>query len=148
LSSLPRVIQGLILFSTLLGIVFLWQAYSALPADAFAFVAFGWVLFVVDSVLTFVRPLPSYYLGIVLALVALAATLSQPAHFALVSLSDLLAAATIVLGSAAEILLIVVGAYYVISIRKKDPWEWPGAKSRSDGGISEGAEDEKAADEV
>lgn len=131
MSSLPRVIQGLIIFSTVLGVVFLWQAYPLLPSDAFGFVAFGWVLFVFDSCLTFFRPMVSYYLGIVLAVVALGATLSQPAHFALVGSGALLASATIILGSTAEVLLVVVGACYVIAQRKKDPWGWPGAKSQA-----------------
>jgi hypothetical protein len=130
LSSLPRVVQGLILFSTVLGVVFLWQAYPLLPSDAFGFVAFGWVLFVVDSCLTFIRPMASYYLGIVLGVIALGATLSQPAHFALVGSGAILASATIILGAAAEVLLVIIGAYYVITIRKKDAWEWPGAKSQ------------------
>ncbi|MDG7007921.1 MAG: hypothetical protein JRN06_06725 [Nitrososphaerota archaeon] len=131
MSSLPRVIQGLIIFSAVLGVVFLWQAYPLLPSDAFGFVAFGWVLFVIDSCLTFIRPMASYYLGIVLAVMALGATLSQPAHFALVGSGGLLASATIILGSAAEALLVVVGAYYVITRGKKDPWEWPGAESQA-----------------
>ena len=127
MTSLPRVIQGLILFSTVLGVVFLWQAYPLLPSDAFDFVAFGWVLFVVDSFLTFFRPKVSYYLGVILGVLALGATLSQPAHFALVGSGALLASATIILGSGAEALLVVIGAYYVIKQRKRDPWEWPAA---------------------
>ena len=121
----------MILFSTLLGVVFLWQAYPLLPPDAFGFVAFGWVLFVVDSCLTFLRPMVSFYLGIVLAVVALGATLSEPAHFALVGSGALLASATIILGSTAEVLLVIIGAYYLIANRKKDPWEWPGVKSQA-----------------
>lgn len=129
MSSVTKVLQGLILFSTVLGIVFLWQAYSVLPSVAFDFIAFGLVLFAVDSVLTFVRPAASYYLGLVLAAVALFETLSQPAHFALVTSGNLLASATIVLGSSAEILLIAFAAYYVVSERRKNPWAWPGAET-------------------
>ena len=128
--SLPRVIQGLIIFSAALGVIFLWQAYPLLPSDAFDFVAFGWVLFVFDSFLTFFRPLASYYLGIVLAVIALGATLSQPAHFALVGSGALLASATLILGSAAEVLLAVIATYYVMTRRGKDPWKWPGAESQ------------------
>ncbi len=131
MSSLPRTIQGLIIFSTVLGAVFLWQAYPLLPSDAFGFVVSGWVLFIIDSFLTFFRPLVSYYLGVVLGIVALIATLSQPAHFALVGSGNLLASATIILGSTAEALLAIVGAYFLITSRKKDPWDWPGAKSQS-----------------
>lgn len=128
MSPLQRLIQGLIIFSTLLGVLFLWQAYPLLPSDAFDFVAFGWVLFLVDSILTFVRPVISYYLGLVLAILALGETISQPAHFALVSGGNLLASVTIILGSIAEALLIIFVSYYIITSRKKDPWAWPGAK--------------------
>jgi hypothetical protein len=125
MAFLPRAIQGLILFSTLLGVVFLWQAYPLLRSDAFYFVTFGWALFFLDSALTFYRPVASYYLGFVLAVLALGETLSQPAHFAIVSSGNLLASATIVLGSFAEVLLIILVLYYIVAARKKDPWGWP-----------------------
>ncbi len=131
MSALPRAIQGLILFSTLLGVLFLWQVYALLPAAGFAFVALGWVLFLVDSVLTFVRPKVSYYLGVVLAVLALAETVSQPEHYALVGGGNLLASTTIILGSAAQALLIILVAFYLFSERRKDPWAWPGAKSQA-----------------
>jgi hypothetical protein len=124
----PRIIQGLILFSALLGVAFLWQAYPLLPGGVFDILAFGWFLFVVDSVLTFVRPLVSYILGLVLALVALSETLSQPAHFALVESGNLPATLTLVLGSAAQALLILFIGFYLIARRRKDPWAWPSAE--------------------
>jgi hypothetical protein len=130
MAPLTRTIQGLILFSTLLGVVFLWQAYPLLPIIAFGAVAFGWVLFVVDSVLTFVRPRISFYLGLVLALAALAETLSQPEHFGLVTSGNILAAFTIVAGSVAEALLAILVVVYVIGERKQDPWAWPGGGSQ------------------
>jgi len=130
LTALPRVIQGLIVFSTVLGAVFLWQAYPVLPTDAFGFVAFGWVLFVIDCILTFVRPLASYYLGVVLAVVALGSTLSEPAHFTLVESGNLLASATIVLGSAAEILLAATGVYYLLTRRRTKLQREPGGNSQ------------------
>lgn len=131
MAALPKVIQGLILFSTVLGLVFLWQALPVLPADVFGFVAFGWALFAIDSALTFVRPKASYYLGLVLAFLALYETLSQPAHFALVAGGNLLASATIVLGVAAEALLIVSAAYYILLERRRDSWAWPGTKAQA-----------------
>ena len=131
-SWLPRTVQGLILFSTILGAVFLWQAYQVLPSDAFDFVALGWMLFVLDSVLTFFRPFASFVLGLALAVVALASTLSQPAHFALVASGNILAAATIILGSTSETLLAIFAAYFLVTARRsKDSWAWPGAESRA-----------------
>lgn len=126
-----RAIQGLILFSTVLGVLFLWQVYPLLPAFAFDFVALGWVLFLADSILTFVRPRASYYLGLVLAILALGETVSQQAHYALVASGNLPATATLVLGSAAQVLLVVLVVYYLLSGRKEDPWAWPGAKSQA-----------------
>lgn len=128
MATTRNVIQWLILFSTLLGLVFLWQAYAVLPADVFGIIAFGWVLFAVDSVLTFVRPVVSYYLGLVLAALALSLTLSQPAHFALVTSGNTLAAATIISGSVAEVLLIVAVGSYLVKERRRDPWGWPGSE--------------------
>jgi len=121
------MIQGLIIFSALLGVAFLWQAYPLLPSEVFDILAFGWFLFVVDSVLTFVRPLASYVLGLVLALIALSQTLSQPEHYALVESGNLPATLTLVLGSAAQALLIVFIGYYLLARRKKNPWAWPSA---------------------
>jgi len=49
LSSTGRVIQGLIILSALLGILFLVQVYGVLPQNAFVFVFVGWVMYVIDS---------------------------------------------------------------------------------------------------
>ena len=79
-----KVIQGLIVFSAVLGVFFLWQAQPLLPPEVFGVLTFGWLLFVVDGILTFVRPSISYYLGLVLAVAALSETLAQPEHYALI----------------------------------------------------------------
>ena len=131
MKGVTRAIQGLIIFSTVLGVFFLWQVYALLPALAFDFVAFGWVLFLIDSILTFVKPRVSYYLGLVLGLLALGETLSQPSHYELVASGNLTATATLVLGSAAQALLIALTAYYVLARRRQDPWAWPGANSQA-----------------
>ncbi len=129
MSALPRAIQGLILFSTALGVLFLWQAHSLVPPDVFYVLLFGWGVFVVDSVLTFVRPKLSYYLGAVLAAVALAETLSQPEHYALVENGNVLATVTLVLGSVTQGLLIILIGYFLLSTREQDPWAWPAEES-------------------
>ncbi|HUI23341.1 MAG TPA: hypothetical protein VLY82_03000 [Nitrososphaerales archaeon] len=129
--SAARVIQGLIVFSTVLGVFFLWQAHPLLPGDVFDILAFGWLLFVVDSVLTLVRPRISYYLGLVLAVIALSETLTQPEHYALVENGNVPATVILVLGSVAQALLIGSVIWFVISERRKDPWEWPGVESQA-----------------
>jgi len=123
-----RVIQGLIIFSAVLGVFFLWQAHPLLPPDVFDILTFGWLLFVVDSVLTFLRPKISYYLGLVLAVVALSETLTQPEHYALIENGNVPATVILVLGSVVEALLIAAVIWYIISGRRADPWAWPGSE--------------------
>ena len=127
--SLARAIQGLIVFSTVLGVFFLWQAYPLLPGDVFDILAFGWLLFLVDSLLTLARPTASYYLGLVLAVVALSETLTQPEHYALVENGNVPAPVILVVGAIAQALLIGSVVWFVVSKRRKDPWSWPGAES-------------------
>ncbi len=131
MNTLPRAIQGLILFSTVLGIFFLWQAYPLLPATVFYALTFGWVLFVVDSALTFVRPKVSYYMGLVLALVALSETLTQPEHYQLVENGNVPATIILILGSISQAALIGLTGYYLLTKRKEDPWAWPAGEPPS-----------------
>ncbi|MDG6988881.1 MAG: hypothetical protein JRN21_06095 [Nitrososphaerota archaeon] len=128
MASIQRAIQVSILFATLFGVPFLVEVYPVLPAFVFDSVAFGWVLFVADSALTFVRPRASYYLGLVLAAVALLVTWSQPEHLRLIEGGDLVAAATIVIGTIAEVAIIGLTAYFLASGSRKDPWAWPGKR--------------------
>ena len=126
---LTRAIQGVILFSAVFGVAFLYEVYPQLPSFVFDSLAFGWVLFVVDGALTFVRPRISYYLGFVLAAVALLATISQPEHYALVAAGDIPATITLIVGSADELLLMGLVVAYHFTARAKDPWAWPNSKS-------------------
>ena len=113
-----RLIQGLILFSTVLGVFFLWQVYTLLPSFVFDALAFGWVLWVIDSALTFARPNVSYYLGVLLALLTLTATLSQPEHYSLVGSGNLEAAATLIVGSSAQVAIILAVVYRLLAGRR------------------------------
>ena len=124
--SLPRAIQAVILFSTVFGAAFLYEVHPLLDAAIFDSVAFGWFLFVLDSVLTFVRPRLSFYLGLVLAAVALVSTLSSPAHFQFIENGDVPATATLFVGWGAEILLIALVVLFIVRSRRKDEWSWPG----------------------
>lgn len=131
MASPTKVIQALIVFSAVLGVFFLLQVYYRLPPDVFYVLTFGWVLFVIDAALTFVRPRASYYLGLVLAAVALLETLSQPEHYSLVENGDVPATVTLVLGTVAEVLIIGLVIFYIIARRRKDLWAWPGAESQA-----------------
>ena len=95
------------------------QAYSAVPSFVFEFVAVGWVLFVADAALTFVRPRVAYVLALALAVLALASSLPQSSHWAFVANGDVLPAATFLAGSAVQVALIVLVAYYFVGARRK-----------------------------
>ena len=127
--SLAKAIQGVILFSTIFGAFFLYEVYPLVPAFVFDGVAVGWALFLVDSILTFLRPRISFYLGMALAVAALAATLSAPEHYQLIAGGNVPATATLVVGWGSEVLLIVLVGIYIMDLRKKDPWGWPGEGS-------------------
>jgi hypothetical protein len=113
-----RPIQALVLFSALLGVLFLVQVYGVLPAQLFDFVAVGWVLFVIDSILTFTNPSVSYAMAFALAVLALASSLPQSAHYAFIENGVLLPAATFVLGSVAQALLVILVPYHFIKRRR------------------------------
>ncbi len=118
-SPTGRAIQALVIFSTLLGVLFLAQAYVQVPSTVFDIVAAGWVLFVVDSLLTFFRPTVSYYLAFVLAILALGSSLPQSAHYAFIANGELLSSATFLVGSLAQVLLVVLVPYHFIKARRR-----------------------------
>lgn len=116
-AKVGRAIQVVVLLSVLLGVLFLFQAYGAVPSFVFEFVAVGWVFFVVDALLTFTRPRPAYALAFVLAILALVSSLPQSSHWAFVTSGDLLPAVTFLGGSALQVVLIVLVPYYFIRAR-------------------------------
>ena len=113
-----RLIQLVVLFSTLLGILFLIEVYGLLPSDVFLFVTVGWVLFVIDSILTFTNPRVSYGMAFALALLALASSLPQTAHYAFVENGVLLPAITFILGTVAQVSLLVLVPYYFLKQKR------------------------------
>lgn len=119
MARLERTIQALILFSTALGVLLLYEIYALLPAAAFDFVAAGWVLFVFDSVLTFIRQRIAFYLAFVLALLGLSTSLPQSAHYAFIASGDLVPAAIFVIGSALMILIAILAPTLVLLRRRR-----------------------------
>jgi len=117
MQSTEMLIQALVFFSTVLGVIFLAQVYGLLPIPIFTFVALGWALFLLDSILTVLRPKLSYYLAFVLALLALVSSLPRSAHYALVTGGSLLAAVTFVLGTAAQVLLVLLVPIHLLRER-------------------------------
>lgn len=114
-----KAIQASVFLSVILGVLFLAQAYSLVPSFVFEFVAVGWVLFVVDAVLTFLSPKPAYALALALAVLALASSLPQSSHWAFIANGDVLPAFTFLAGSAVQVALVVLVLYYFIPRRKR-----------------------------
>lgn len=117
-SSVEKAIRALVLLSILLGILFLAQAYGAVPSSVFEFVAVGWFLFVADALLMFRYRRPAYALAFFLAVLALVSSLPQSSHWAFVTGGDVLPAVTFLGGSALQLVLIVLVPYYFISRRR------------------------------
>jgi hypothetical protein len=117
--SSGRAIQALVIFSTVLGVAFLWQVNGILPSYVFDFVATGWVLFLIDSVLSFMRPRFSYAMAFVLALLALTSSLPQSAHYVLIEEGAVLPAATFIAGTLAQVLLLVLVPYHFLVVRRR-----------------------------
>jgi hypothetical protein len=119
MTRIGKAIQASVLLSVILGVLFLVQAYGAVPSFVFEFVAVGWVFFVIDAALTFFRPRPSYALGLVLAVLALGSSLPQSSHWAFVANGDILPAFTFLAGSAVQVVLIILVVYYFVGGRSK-----------------------------
>ena len=119
-TSTHRVIQVLVILSVLLGVALLVQVYGVVPSWLFLSVSIGWGLFVVDTVLTFVRPRISYYLAFALAVLAFASSVPQTAHYAFIQQGLLLPSATFVLGSTIQVLLIVIVPYHLLKTRRHE----------------------------
>ena len=116
---LGKAIQASVFLSIILGVLFLVQAYSALPSFVFQVVAVGWVLFVVDGALTFLRPVISYVLAFILAILALGSSLPQSTHWAFVANGDMLPAFTFLAGSAVQVALLFLVAGYFVARRAR-----------------------------
>ncbi len=114
-----KAIQASVFLSVILGILFLVQAYNVVPSFVFEFVAVGWVLFVIDGVLTFLRPRESYALALVLAILALGSSLPQSSHWAFIGNGDILPAFTFLAGSVVQVVLIILVVYYFAVGRRR-----------------------------
>ena len=119
---MPRstsAIQVLIIASAILGVALLWEIRSMVPANVLEIVTVGWILFVVDSALTFLKPTPSYYFGLVLAVLALSSSLPQSAHWAFIENGVLVPSAIFIAGSAMQVLIIVLVVLFAVSSRRQ-----------------------------
>lgn len=116
--SIGRLIQSTIIFSAALGAVFLYVVYGSVPSFLFEFLFVGWALFVLDSALTFVRREASFYLGAVLAVLALGSSLPQSAHYEFIESGQVVPSVIFVAGSLAQVLILISFSYWALGKRK------------------------------
>jgi hypothetical protein len=112
MSRLTSAIDALVYLSVALGAALLVQAFGLLPRAVAYSILGGWLVYIVAALLVFRKVRLAYPLVLVLAVLTLVVSLPQPAHFSLLNPSQALAAATFLLGSAAQIGLIVLLPLY------------------------------------
>lgn len=105
-------INILIYMSVLLGVVLLPQLYGAVPWWLFYSVLGGWLAYLGVAIAATVKFRFAYHAAFVLAVVTLAVSLPQPAHYFLVRAGLSLASTTFLVGSAFQIaLLLLIPSY-------------------------------------
>ena len=118
-SSLERVIDSLVYLSVALGAALLIQVYGLLPAGVFFSILGGWLAYLIAAVLVWRRYTRVYPAILVLAVLTLLVSLPQPAHYALVTSAEILAASTFIIGSAFQLCLIVLILLFLIRRRRR-----------------------------
>jgi hypothetical protein len=108
-----RAVDLLIYLSVALGIVLLPQLYGSVPSWLFLSVLVGWLAYVVVAILVVKGRSIAYPLAFVLAVLTLAVSVPQPAHYSFVEAGLSLASATFLLGSALQIALIILIPIYL-----------------------------------
>ena len=106
-------------FSVVLGVVLLVQIYGLLPSSVFYSILGGWLAYLVTAVVIAKGRRIGYPVVVVLAVLTLAVSLPQPAHYSFVSNREILAAVTFITGSAVQVLLSVLVPFFLISERKR-----------------------------
>lgn len=118
-SSLEKVIDILVYLSVALGAGLLIQVYGQLPAGVFFSILGGWSAYLIAAILVWRRYNRVYPVILVLAVLTLLVSLPQPAHYALVTGAEILAASTFIIGSALQLCLIVLIPLFLIRRRKR-----------------------------
>jgi len=119
--SLKRTVSLFIYLSVLLGVVLLPQLYGLVPLWLFSSVFVGWLAWVVVAALAAKGRRIAYPLALVLAILTLGVSLPQPEHYSYVEAGPSLAAATFIVGSVVEIVLVILIPIYLYRVRSPKP---------------------------
>jgi len=112
-ANLRDAVNLLVYLSVALGIVLLPQLYDLVPSWLFLSVLVGWLAYVIVAVLVAKGRSVAYPLAFVLALLTLAVSLPQPAHYSYVEAGPSLASATFLFGSALQLALAILIPTYL-----------------------------------
>lgn len=107
-SNLKTVIDLLVYLSVALGVGLLIQVNGLLPSRVFFSILGGWSAYLIAAIFVWRGYAKAYPVVLVLAVLTLAVSLPQPAHYAFVTNTQILAASTFIVGSALQICLIVL----------------------------------------
>ena len=108
----------MIYVSVALGPLLLAEIYGQVPGFVFYSVMAGWVAYLICALAVAKGQSRAYVFVVALAILTLAVSLPQPAHYSLVTNQEFLAASTFLLGSAFQILLIILIPIFLLRRRK------------------------------
>ena len=115
--SLRRMIDLLIYLTVVVGVVLLPQLFLLVPTWLFFSVLVGWIAYLAVAVLAAARRRIAYPLAFVLSILTLGVSLPQPAHYSYVEAGLSLASSTFIVGSALQVVLLVLIPIYLYHTR-------------------------------
>jgi hypothetical protein len=118
LISLRLTINLLIYLSVAIGIVLLPQLFFLVPTWLFYSVLVGWLAYLATAVLAAAGRRIAYPLAFVLSILTLVVSLPQPEHYSYVEAGLSLASSTFIVGSAVQVLLLILIPIYLYRVRK------------------------------
>jgi len=118
LISLRLTINLLIYLSVAIGIVLLPQLFFLVPTWLFFSVLVGWLAYLATAGLAAAGRRIAYPLAFVLSILTLAVSLPQPEHYLYVEAGLSLASSTFIVGSALQVLLLILIPIYLYRVRK------------------------------
>ena len=115
--SLRRTIDLLIYLTVVVGVVLLPQLFLLVPTWLFFSVLVGWIAYLAVAVLAAAKRRIAYPLAFVLSILTLGVSLPQPAHYSYVEAGLSLASSTFIVGSALQVVLLVLIPIYLYHTR-------------------------------
>lgn len=119
LSIIERILAFEIYVSTVLGFIFVIIARGIIPAWLYVSIGFGFVTYLLASILTVVKARVSFIIAFFLSLIVLASSLPQPEHYYFILYGQALPAFIFISGNFVQVLFIVTFFYWLYRTRGK-----------------------------